>query len=133
MEAEDLLQDSFIKVFNSISDFQGRSTIGAWIKSICVNTCLKHLRKSGDLKFTNEESIPEPKEEESFEYDVALIHNAIKTLPKGARMIVNLFLIEGYAHSEIAQILNISESTSKSQYARGKKLLAQNLKGLIYE
>lgn len=133
MEAEDVLQESFVKVFQSISDFRGASTLGTWIKSICINTSLKHLRTSGNITFLGEEDMPEKEIEAPIKYDVTRIHEAIKSLPRGARTITSLYLIEGYTHAEIARIMDVSESTSKSQYNRAKKILAQKLKGMIHE
>lgn len=136
MEAEDILQESFIKVFNNIESFKAKSTMGAWIKSICVNTCLKHLRKTKGITFVPEDNLPdltEDLDQNELEYSVKQIHDSIKTLPAGARNIISLYLIEGYTHAEIAQINNISESTSKSQLTRAKKILARKLNSIHYE
>ena len=131
MEAEDVVQEAFIKVFKNLHQFKGESTIGAWIKKITINIALNKLQKQQKVQWVEEDAIPEqPPETEQPQpaWKVSDIHAAIKALPAGSRVVVTLHLLEGYQHQEIAQILNISTSTSKSQYARGKKLLQQLLK-----
>lgn len=133
-EAQDLLQESFIKVFKELKNFKSRSSLGAWIKKICVNTSLTQMKKNKKFDLVElEDGAYMEEHTESFNLDVKLIHNAIKKLPEGSRVIVNLYLFEGYRHSEIAEILEITESTSKSQYNRGKILLRKELKSIIHE
>lgn len=134
-EAEDLLQDSFVKVFKQLKEFKSRSTLGAWIKKICINTSLTQMKKNKRIQFEELQNTDYTQEDDSaaMNFDVKLIHDCIKGLPAGSRVIVNLYLFEGYRHSEIAEILKITESTSKSQYNRGKKLLRTALKTRIYE
>lgn len=131
-DAEDILQDSFIKVFQNLDRFEFKSTLGAWIKRICINTTLKHIRKNNPVDYYENEKFPQPEEvlNEKIEYDPKTIHNAIKRLPQGCRTVINLYLFEGFKHKEIAATLNISESTSKSQYQRGRILLQKELKSL---
>lgn len=131
MEAEDIVQEAFIQVFKNLHQFKGASTIGAWIKRITINIALNKLKKQQKVQWLDQEAIPEPimeTEKPPSAWKVADIHAAIKALPAGSRVVVTLHLLEGYQHQEIAQILEISTSTSKSQYARGKKLLQQILK-----
>ncbi len=131
MDAEDILQDSFVKVFRSLSTFSGDATLGAWIKRIVINTCLNFLRKNKRLSFIQIEPGTDFIEEEVLKearVDMATIHHAVKQLPEGCRVIFSLHLLEGYQHKEIAKILDISESTSKTQYHRAKRLLRQKLK-----
>ena len=132
--AKDLTQDVFIKVFQELKKYRGEATLGAWIKRITVNTCLSFLKKQGRLhkEALNEETFLIPDEVANIEtpIDIKVIHEAIKSLPSGCRTVLSLFLLEGYRHKEIAGILNISESTSKSQYHRGKHLLKENLKSI---
>lgn len=127
-DAEDVLQESFVKVFQKLHTFKGASTIGAWIKRITINTTLMHLRTKGKMNFIEwkEQDLAEETEEE-LTYDMRHIHQAIKQLPDGCRVIFNLYLLEGYQHQEIADLLNVSISTSKSQYRRAKFLLREKL------
>lgn len=131
MDAEDILQESFVKVFRNLSSFSGEATLGAWIKRIVINTCLNFLRKNKRLSYIHLEAADdysEEIEEQAKPVDMATIHHAIKKLPEGCRLIFSLHLLEGYQHKEIAKILDITESTSKSQYHRAKRLLRQHLK-----
>jgi len=130
-DAEDIVQEVFVKVFQKLNTFKGEATLGAWIKRIAINTALIHLRKKGKINIVELETRQELIEEVSEEpvnYDMHRIHRAIKQLPDGCRVIFNLYLLEGYRHQEIAQLLNISESTSKTQYHRAKVLLRKLLK-----
>jgi RNA polymerase sigma-70 factor (ECF subfamily) len=131
MEAEDVVQEAFIQVFKRLHQFKGEATIGAWIKRITINIALNKLQKQKRIKWLGEEDIPDAQEEVPSTppiWRVADIHEGIKTLPEGSRVVVTLHLLEGYQHQEIAQILGVSVSTSKSQYHRGKKMLQQILK-----
>lgn len=131
--AEDLSQEVFIKVFEQLKQFNGTSALGAWIKRITINTTLNHIRKAKRIRF-EELAGHETTENESYEnhpnISMKQIHYAIKNLPEGSRIILTLYLLEGYQHKEIAEILSISESTSKTQYRRGKMILQQSLKNL---
>jgi len=133
--AKDLLQDSFIKVFKQLKQFKSESSLGAWIKKICVNTTITQIKKDRKFQFVdlNDPVLEEAQESHEFVLDVSKIHDCILTLPKGCRIILNLHLFEGYSHDEISEILNISGSTSKSQYHRAKKLLRKELKTVVYE
>lgn len=131
MEAEDVVQEAFIQVFKNLHQFKGEATIGAWIKRITINIALNKLKKQQKVQWIDQEAIPDQvseTEKTPTAWKVADIHAAIKKLPAGSRVVVTLHLLEGYQHQEIAQILDISTSTSKSQYYRGKKLLQQLLK-----
>ena len=134
-DAQDVLQDAFVAAFQNLQQFTGKATFGAWLKRIVINRCLDFLKKKR-LPIVEIENIsykisekPVEKEKEFTLYGIhpKQVHNEIKNLPKGCRVILNLYLLEGYDHKEIAQILEISESTSKSQYARAKKLLKERL------
>lgn len=131
-DAEDIIQEVFVKVFRKLDSFQGESTLGAWIKRITVNTTLNFIRKNKNKLTTSiEDGLDVPYEEAAInpaEYSMAVIHRAIKQLPERCRVVLSLFLIEGYQHQEIADILNITVSTSKTQYRRGRMLLQQILK-----
>jgi RNA polymerase sigma-70 factor (ECF subfamily) len=124
MEAEDVLQNSFIDVFTKIRSFRGESTIGAWIKRIVINNCINQIKKKKIETNTWDDrysEIPEESEEKYRIEDVELIKGAIKQLPDGYRAVFSLYAIEGYDHQEIGQILGVTEATSKSQYSRAKK------------
>jgi len=130
-EAEDILQISFVDVFTKLHTYKGNSTIGAWIKRIVINNCINQLRKR-KLHFSEMDgelgNIPENEPvEEVAAYEVQSIKKCIKMLPDGFRTVLSLYLLEGYDHKEIAQILSISESTSKSQYHRAKSKLKELL------
>jgi RNA polymerase sigma-70 factor (ECF subfamily) len=127
-DAEDILQEAFVDCFRNIGSFRFESTFGAWLKKILLNRCINHLRKK-KLDLTLCENLPPViyEEEEEVTYDTGKIFKGIEMLPDGYRIILTLYLLEGYDHSEISQILDISESTSKSQYMRAKERLRRIL------
>ncbi|GJM29755.1 MAG: DNA-directed RNA polymerase sigma-70 factor [Cyclobacteriaceae bacterium] len=127
-DAEDILQDAFIKVFKNIKNFKKQSTLGYWIKKIVVNTALNFQR--GKLYLfpmlelddaTNTTLADQAISNCSLEELLGMI----QTLPVGCQVIFNLYAIEGYNHREIAEMLEISDGTSKSQYARARTILRQ--------
>ncbi len=128
-EAEDVLQESFLEVFTKITDWRGDSTFGAWLKRIVVNRSISLLRKRRIELIESEEVENIADEHNDFDFDninaqlVAWIKKGIELLPQGYRLVLSLYLLEGYDHVEISEILNISESTSKTQYARAKEKL----------
>jgi RNA polymerase sigma factor (sigma-70 family) len=130
-DAEDLTQEVFVKVFQRLDSFRGESTLGAWIKRIAVNAALNYLRTADRLRMvTYEGQQPESNEtvdEESWAHDIRRIHETIKTLPDGCRTVFCLHLLEGYRHQDVAQMLGITESTSKTQYMRAKRLVREVL------
>jgi RNA polymerase sigma factor (sigma-70 family) len=133
-EAEDLLQEAFSEAFSKLETFRFESSFGAWLKRIVVNRCINHLKKRR-VELTLVESLPEKgipnnNGEENIQFEVKKIHKAMEMLPHGYRIIFSLYLIEGYDHSEIAQIMEISESTSKSQFSRAKQKIKEILKTL---
>ncbi len=135
-EAEDLLQEAFVKIFRELHSFRRQSTLGAWLRRIVINQCLNHIRRKIPDFVTIESS--EIKEIPDEEFSVAgitveEIHEAILNLPEGARVVCVLHLIEGYRHSDVAGMLGISESTSKSQYRRSISLLQDQLIHRMYE
>ncbi len=135
-EAEDLLQEAFVKMFRELPTFRGQSTIGAWLRRIVINQCLNHLRKKqASFIVIDDLEMRDLTDEEFSSYDITAdeIHRAILGLPEGARVVCVLHLIEGYRHSDIAGMLGISESTSKSQYRRAVGLLQDSLTKKIYE
>ena len=123
-DAEDILQEAFVECFRNIDSFRFESTFGAWLKKIIVNKCINHIKKK-KIDLTLCETLPPViyEEDEEVIYETEKIFKSIEMLPDGYRIILTLYLIEGYDHSEISQILGITESTSKSQYSRAKEKL----------
>ncbi len=126
-EAQDVLQDGFIKVFNKLSKFVNKGSLEGWVRRIMVNTALDHYRKNKKFQKDIEIDAVSFKLEKQ-EYIVESINaqdllKIIQTIPEGYRVVFNLFAIEGYSHKEIAEQLGVTESTSKSQFSRAKKML----------
>lgn len=127
-DAEDIVQDSFVSAFKNLNTFKYESTFGSWLKRIVVNKSINYLRikKLPLVGLEHQEyARDEPEEITASQLDVDKIKEGIKMLPDGYKTIINLYLIEGYDHVEIGEILEISVSTSKSQYHRAKKKLIQ--------
>lgn len=130
-EAEDALQEGFISAFKNINSFRGDSTFGAWLKRIVVNKAINELKKRKMERLSEDDQIDIPEEEDTQEYkeslSVEVVRDSINDLPDGYRSVLSLYLIEGYDHQEIAEIMDITESTSKSQLNRAKKKLREIL------
>jgi RNA polymerase sigma factor (sigma-70 family) len=128
-EAEDILQEAFVKVFQGIKDFRQESKLETWITRIMVNTALNAQRKKLYLfPMVDVEDTNLTEEEVSVTgMNVQDLLEMIQSLPQGCQVVFNMFAIEGYSHKEIADILGISEGTSKSQYARARALLQNKL------
>ncbi|RZL58723.1 MAG: sigma-70 family RNA polymerase sigma factor [Pedobacter sp.] len=125
-EAEDVLQEAFLDAFNRIKDFRQETTFGLWLKQIVINRAINYLRKRKlDLiSLDDVEVADEPNYDESETVlKVEAIKAAIAELPDGYRVVLTLYLFEGYDHEEIAHILKITENTSRSQYMRAKRKL----------
>ena len=138
LDAEDILQESFASAFCNLRAYRGEASFGAWLKRIVINKSINHVKKQkiwpadSDTEYLREtEEITD--EDELAENDVfndispEMIHAAIKTLPVKAKTVFSLYLLEGYAHKDIAGMLDISESTSKSQYQYARRLLQDRL------
>src|SRR5436305_11993876 len=138
-DAEDMLQECFIKVFSQIQQFRGQGALEGWIRRIVVHTCINILKKnkkfidSVDLihagsVYLNENNIPSIVETKE-------VVESVRQLPIGYRTVLNLYAIEGFTHREIAQMLDIEESTSRSQYTRAKAMLEEILvrKHILYK
>ena len=124
-EAEDMLQESFSYAFSRLGSFRFESSFGAWLKRIVVNTCINHLKKRKvDLVYTEQHDDPLPDNDfvdyAEIKFKADQVMKAMEKLPQGYRIVFSLYLLEGYDHKEIAEILGISESTSKSQFLRAK-------------
>ncbi len=129
-EAEDILQEAFIKVFKSIETFRGESQLGYWIKKIVINTALNHQRsKLYKYPMADVEDVKHDFEHNNVVSGFQLneLLEMIQTLPHGCQVVFNLYAIEGYNHKEIGEMLGISEGTSKSQFSRARKLLQSKL------
>ncbi|MCW5912404.1 MAG: RNA polymerase sigma factor [Cyclobacteriaceae bacterium] len=127
-EAEDVLQEAFISAFRNLGYYRGDSTFGAWLKRIVINKAINYLHKRKAERISDDErwDVPEEAEEnilDSFPFTVEQVRNAIERLPDGYRSVLSLYLLEGYDHAEIGEIMGITESTSKSQFNRAKKKL----------
>lgn len=130
VEAEDVMQEAFLKAFTKIDTYEGVVSFGAWLKRIVINRSLDYLKKR-KVKFEEiNEKIPEEEPEGIVisEVHTEYLKKAIQQLPDGYRVVLTLFLLEGYDHEEIAQILGISNGSSRSQYLRAKIKLRELLK-----
>ncbi|MGZ8510485.1 MAG: RNA polymerase sigma factor [Chitinophagaceae bacterium] len=132
-DAEDILQESFIDAFVQLRSFENKATFGAWLKQIVVFKSIALLKKRklsfADLEKETEELADENMPDENeIEFTVQGIKKAMNQLPDGYRAVLSLYLLEGYDHEEIAEIMRISQSTVRTQYKRGKQKLLQILK-----
>jgi RNA polymerase sigma factor (sigma-70 family) len=130
-EAEDLLQEGFIKVFSDLHQFRGEGALGGWIRQVVLRTALQYLRKRmKEATVVSDDQIPDslamatlPDED----WDVRHIVHLLQHLPEGYRTVFNLYVIEEYSHKEIAEMLHITESTSKTQLFKAKAHLRRHL------
>ena len=131
-DAEDVLQDSFIKIYQKLNAFRFDCPLEAWLRKIVVNTALKALQNQPNwTQHTDSQLISNEIEQEDFTlsgFQFDQLMEIVQSLPDGCRTIFNLYAIEGYQHNEIAEMLGVSEGTSKSQYSRAKILLQAKLK-----
>ena len=135
-EAEDILQEAFTEAFLQLETFRYESTFGAWLKKIVINRSINELkRKRPELEFIENIQYFDQKDNkheegnEDVKLSVKRIYNALTELADGYRVIFSLYMLEGYDHAEIAQILGIKESTSKSQFLRAKRKIKEILSG----
>lgn len=130
-QADDILQDGFVKVFTKLKDFKNAGSLEGWIRRVMVNTALDQIRKNGktlgdvsvedvQYKIENNDHIAEQLMAED-------LLKLINSMPDGYKVVFNMFAIEGYTHNEIADTLGISESTSKSQYSRARAYLRERV------
>jgi RNA polymerase sigma factor (sigma-70 family) len=129
--AEDYLQEAFVKVFARLKSYRREGSLEGWVRKVVVNCCLEQLRKSDILKYSVElnfaHQIKDTNASISEQIHATQLLEHIRSLPTGFRTVFNLFAIEGYTHKEIAELLQISEGTSKSQYARARVWLQHKL------
>ena len=130
-DASDALQEAFIQVFKDLKTFRKESTIGAWIKTIVIRTALRKLKKNVFTEEMNDRTINMPAQN-SCTLTNEYIEKTILALPTGYRTVFLLIEVEGYSHKEVAEMLKISEGTSKSQLFYAKKHLRNLLKDLMY-
>ncbi len=131
-EAEDLLQEGFIKVFRKIHTFEGKGYLAGWIKRVMVNTCLTYIRDNKNLRMYVEVDEEVLKEEADFDvlsqFSADDLVTKIQRLPDGFRVVFNMYAIEGFSHQEIADKLEISVGSSKSQLSRARAYLQKVIK-----
>src|SRR6478735_2090166 len=126
-DAEDMLQEGFIKVFSQIHTFQNKGAFEGWIRRIMVHTCINNLKKNKkfneSVDLIHATSIQVREESVPSIVQAKQVVECIRLLPIGYRTVLNLYAIEGYSHREIGSMLDIEESTSRSQYTRAKQML----------
>ncbi|MEO5909823.1 MAG: RNA polymerase sigma factor [Pelobium sp.] len=133
-EAEDALQEAFLDAFTRIKDFRQETTFGLWLKQIVIHRSINMLRKRKmifeEIEDVDVESVVDynREDEEEMSLKVEEVRNAIKLLPEGYRVVLSLYLLEGYDHEEIGQILKITDGTSRTQFLRAKRKLIEILK-----
>lgn len=130
MEAEDMLQDAFVKMFKNLSSFKFEGSFEGWLRRITINTAIKHCQKKA---FSNElmgyEKLPENSHlnTSGAQMNEDFLLKLVSNLPEGYRLVFNLFAIEGYSHAEIAELLGITASTSRSQLVKARRMLQLRL------
>ena len=127
-DAEDVLQEAFCKAYVNLKKLKDHASFGAWLKRIVVNECLKFLKSR--IHFADIDVADQELDSDFVQNELSLqiINDEIRKLPDGCRVVFTLYLLEDYAHKQIAELMNISESTSKSQYQRARQLLQKQLK-----
>lgn len=128
-EAEDVIQESFLEAFTRLNDYREEASFGSWLKRIVINKCISLIRKR-KIEFVEDYELDVLTSNDEVDFDIddesqiiSLIKKGIDELSEGYRVVLSLYLLEGYDHVEIAEILKISESTSKTQYLRAKNKL----------
>ena len=131
-EAEDNLQDAFVTIFKKIAQYQNKGAFEGWLKRIVINTALQCYRKKGVLDIVNEEDIEDVIiEVENDVVDIDFLLNVIQELPDRYRLVFNLYVLDGYSHKEIGQMLEISIGTSKSNLARARMILKNKVESYM--
>ncbi len=135
-EAQDNLQDSFLTIFKKIEQFKGKGSFEGWIKRVTVNTVLQKYRKQRVFKLTNESDIPDEVEEvtiatETIPLDYLL--KIVQELPDRYRLVFTMYVLDGYSHQEIANLMGITTGTSKSNLARGRAILKKKIEAFKKE
>jgi RNA polymerase sigma-70 factor (ECF subfamily) len=127
-QAEDIMITAFMKVFTNLKNFEQKGSFEGWIRRIMINECISFIRVNKKLKFIEDENFFEERHNNiESQFSVEDIQFLIDNLPEGYKMIFNLHAIEGFKHQEIATMLGISESTSKSQLSHARKMLQEHI------
>ena len=131
-EAEDIMQEGFVKIFLNIKEFKGDGSIVAWMRRIMINTAITHYHKMKKHRYHDDlDEVKETKFDDYLWDDAEFtrdeLYGVIQRMPEGYRMVFNLYAVEGYKHREIAEIMGIDENTSKSQYSRARRWLQERL------
>lgn len=128
-DAEDVLQNAFLDIFSKLDSFRFESSIGAWIKRIVINNCINYLKRNRlffeELGQQHQDITEGEPDDPPSGFNVDSVRRALQDLPDGYRVVFSLYSMEGYDHQEIAEILQITEATSKSQYSRARKKLKE--------
>ena len=130
MEAEDFMQEGFIKIFKNLKSFRGDGSLYGWMKTIMVHTALKQIKKATPFSDLQEGSAIQHEPSSIMQLNTEDIIKQIQSLPSGYQTIFNLFHIEGYSHKEISALLDIGESTSRSQLTKARKMLQVKIANL---
>jgi len=136
-EAEDIMQESFLDAFRRLDSYTGEGSFGSWLKRIVINNSLDAIRKNKESVSIEGDSLDFPEiieenREEELQYRVSEVKEAIAKLPEDYRVVLSLFLLEGYDHEEISEILQISNNTSRTRFVRAKQKLLNILKEKKY-
>ncbi len=132
VEAEDSLQDAFITIYNRIEQYQGKGSFEGWMKRITVNTVLQKYRKKRVFDISNEEKLEDAEVEvETTQVPLDFLLKIIQELPDRYRLVFNLYVLDGYSHKEIAEMLEISDGTSKSNLARARMILKKKVESFL--
>lgn len=135
-DAEDVVQEAFIKAFQKIGQYRGEVTFGAWLKRIVINRSLDFLKTKKEKHVELKEGFMQIEEDDDWsvadEVTLGEVKKKMEELPEKYRHVVRLFLVEGYDHSEISEIMNITQSTCRTRLLRGKGFLKESLKNCSY-
>jgi RNA polymerase sigma factor (sigma-70 family) len=127
-EAEDNLQDAFVTIFKKISQYENKGSFEGWLKRIVVNTALQRYRSKGVFDIVNEEQIEDISiEVENDTIDITFLLNSIQELPNRYRLVFNLYVLDGYSHKEIGEMLEITTGTTKSNLSRARMILKNKI------
>lgn len=127
-DAEDTLQDSFLTVFKKIEQYNNKGSFEGWIKRITINTALQKYREKSPLQLVKEENLVEEDVELDDSLNLDVLLGLIQQLPDRYRLVFNLYVLDNFSHKEIAEMLNISEGTSKSNLSRAKLILKEKIR-----